>query len=374
MRMTAECMREKPHLQSRVQECRLAVDVDADDWYVREDAHSERQIHLHFSDAAGMAFKQLLKSYALWRLGRVKPVTVRQELEGCLCYLQRYFCMRRLYDPRRFDRMEYQRFYGWLHLQGITRAYIGRIYSSVRRLVITGQRLGWAVSPQPFELPVVAREWESGHSAGAVAPIPPAVYEQILEHAMYDETDEITRCGILVQSQTGLRISEVLSLQEDCVRRCRNGTHELVYCLKKTQRGDPAWRRIPANTLVCEAVGRLRQATEQLRVCSGKRELFLVRNHGIRQASQTNWNQGRLKGFIRRWEITDADGAYYALHSHQFRTTYVSRQLLDGVPIEELQRRLGHLSAEMTMHYVQISQQQMETVLAPYIGNEEGLF
>lgn len=364
----------KQALRERVQaEQQPAFDFASDEWLLYEyapkgEAHV-RQIALRFSDRAGEQVKQLVKQYAFWRLGSVKPVTVRLELTGCIRYWESYLALRGMRDPRCFQVADFGSFYFWLTAKGICAQHSDRILAAVYLLLQTGQRLGWQVTRE--RLPARAALWRQSDEPtpvrGRVQPIPPDIYRQILAHARYDETDEVTRCGILVQSQTGLRISEVLSLRADCLRRNADGGYWLWYQLKKTQRGEPVLHHTSANAIVCEAIERLREVTEPLRQESGRAELFLVRNHGIRPPSQTNWNSGRLRNFLKRWEITAADGSIYALHSHQFRATYISQQLLSGVPIEQLRRELGHVSPEMTARYVHISTEQLQTFLKWYM-------
>lgn len=362
----------------------------ADDWYLYEYAPGKeqnvRRIHLHFSDMAGQQTGYLVRQYAAWRLGRVRPVTVRLELDTRISYWLRYLRVRRITDPEKFGAAEFTRFGLWLRMQGIREDACERILSTVNRLLLTGQKLGWRVTED--ELPK-----ESGYyrmtvegpsrecidtqqtdtaekltAVGATEPIPKEIYEQILQHALIDETDEITRAGIIIQSQTGLRISEVLSLKEDCLKKDRNGEWWLMYSLKKTTKAEPEQWRVPANRMVREAVERLRAATEMLRRESGRTELFLVRNHGIRPVSQTNWNKGRLRSFLERWEITDENGQVYELHSHQFRATYVRDQLLAGAQIEQIRHRFGHVSPEMTARYVHLQEEEMTALLTPYMA------
>lgn len=353
------------------------TDLWRDDWYLYDyapkGAEHVRQIHLHFSDRAGQQVKKLVKQYAFWRLGRVKSVTVRLELTGRISHWERYLCARKITDPAQFTAADYGSFLFWLYAGGLRGEHCERILSTIHLLLQTGQRLGWRVTRA--ELP---RQWNSGirpqratEECGFARPIPTHIYERIIRHAKTDEKDEITRCGILVQSQTGLRISEVLSLRADCLRRGTDGRWRLRYCLKKTQRGDPVMRETVANAIVCEAVGRLRRATEHLRTESGRMELFLVRNHGIRPPSQANWNRGRLYHFMKRWDIRDENGHIYELHSHQFRATYVTGRLLEGESVASLQEKLGHVTAEMTMHYVHVSEPQMRAYLEPYFGVKE---
>lgn len=373
----------KQVLQERIQEDmqQRAFDFASDEWLLYEYApkgqEHVRQVVLHFSDRAGEQVKQLIKQYAFWRLGRVKPVTVRQELTGHICHWESYLVMRGICDPRCFCGDDYGAFHFWLCARGVGAAHRNRILTTLHQLLTIGQRLGWQVTKKSLPQVLFSDEFSCGQQIpgnapgysvhGRTEPIPFDVYQQILTHARFDETDEITRCGILVQSQTGLRISEVLSLRTDCLCRCADGSYQLWYQLKKTQRGEPVLHPTPANEIVCEAIARLRAATEQLRQESGRTELFLVRNHGIRLPSQTNWNGGRLRNFLKRWEITGVDGSIYALHSHQFRATYVTQQLLAGVPLDQLKKNLGHVSAEMTARYVHLSTEQLQTFLTDYM-------
>lgn len=354
---------------------RIADDLyyESDDWYFYEYAPGKeqhvRRVRLHFSEMAGQQTGYLVRQYAAWRLGKVRPVTVRLELDTRICHWLRYLRVRRITDPADFGAAEFVRFGQWMRMQGIREEACGQILRTVYRVLLTGQKLGWQVTAD--ELPKENRmtvKKTGRETAGATEPIPKEIYEQILQHALSDETDEITRAGIIIQSRTGLRISEVLSLKVDCLSRDRSGGAWLLYSLKKTTKAEPELRRVPADSLVCNAVERLQSATEELRRESERTELFLVRNHGIRPVSQTNWNRGRLRSFMERWRITDENGRVYELHSHQFRATYVREQLLSGTRIEQIQRRFGHVSPEMTARYVHLCEEEMTALLTPYMA------
>lgn len=371
----------------------MAFDLASDDWCICEYAPGKethvRQIHIHFPDAAGQQVTYLLKQYAAWRLGHVRPVTVRLEQNARLSHWVHYLRVRKITDPATFGAAELERFGQWLRMQGIQKKACERIEHTVSSLIRTGQRLGWRVTGDKLpdnltywkriqmELPekqIVTSSFErsewtlENENAGVTRPIPGDIYEKIITHALYDETDEITRGGIIIQSQTGLRISEVLSLKENCLQRDGHGSWWLSYSLKKTTKAEPETRVCPANELVMEAVKRLQSATKSLRQESGRKELFLVRNHGIRQVSQTNWNKGRLRSFLRRWKITDEHGAVYTMHSHQFRATYVQHQLLSGGKMEQVQHWFGHVTPEMTARYVHLPEKEMCKILTPYMG------
>lgn len=360
--------REKPLIAA-------GFDFGSDDWFLPEYAPKYdgdvKRIHIGFSGIHSPAVKLLAKQYAAWRLGRVKPVTVCMELRCRVSWWVRYLESRAISDPRLFGAQHMKRFGLWLQNKGLKVGAAQCIMRTIAQLIETGQRLGWQVTKEPLE---ACFGWHlvSGEDKGCAAPIPDEIYRKILWHALYDEKDIITKAGILIQSQTGLRISEVLSLREDCLLEDENGGFLLRYESKKTQKAEPVMRFIPANTLVCNAVEELAKETEPLRGESGRRELFLVKNHGIRPASAANWNRGRLRGFLRRWGITADDGREYPLHSHQFRASYVRRMLLAGTGIETIGQRFGHATAEMTAQYVHFQPEDLTMFLAPYIGGKGG--
>lgn len=74
---------------------------------------------------------------------------------------------------------------------------------------------GWHV-PQ-FHLPkaeTANQLWPTQKSmkTNKTKPIPENVFDKIMYHAVHDEKDVLTKAGIIIQSQTGLRINEVLSI------------------------------------------------------------------------------------------------------------------------------------------------------------------
>ena len=190
-------------------------------------------------------------------------------------------------------------------------------------------------------------------------PIPKAVIDQI-QAALEAETCVITKAGIMLQMQTGLRISEVLSIREGCVVK-NDGKYFLQVTVSKTVKGEPVIHKVGISENCRKMIADLALATEPLRQESGRKELFLVRNHGIHVASARKWSNVRLKNFVKKHNITDADGKLYPLHSHQFRATFVHDRILDGHGVLLVQKQLRHVTPEMTRHYLTLDEQELET-------------
>lgn len=92
-------------------------------------------------------------------------------------------------------------------------------------------------------------------------PIPEDVFDKILYHAVHDEKDVLTKAGIIIQSQTGLRINEVLSIQEGCVKRTADGYDYMEVTLGKTEKGEPIIHKVFINDLVKDAITELSEYT-----------------------------------------------------------------------------------------------------------------
>ena len=118
----------------------------------------------------------------------------------------------------------------------------------VEEIIRIGQIKGWNV-PQ-FHLPkteTANQLWNRKKSmkTNKTKPIPEDVFDKILYHAVHDEKDVLTKADIIIQSQTGLRINEVLSIQEGCVKRTSDGYDYMEVTLGKTEKGEPkgTWSR-----------------------------------------------------------------------------------------------------------------------------------
>ena len=56
------------------------------------------------------------------------------------------------------------------------------------------------------------------------------------------------------------------------------------------------------------------------------------------------------------------------VHPHKFRRTLATRAIDKGMPIEQVQRLLGHIKIDTTMHYAMVSQTNVKNSHRKYIG------
>jgi len=56
------------------------------------------------------------------------------------------------------------------------------------------------------------------------------------------------------------------------------------------------------------------------------------------------------------------------VHPHKFRRTLATRAIDKGMPIEQVQRLLGHVKIDTTMHYAMVNQANVKNSHRKYIG------
>lgn len=194
-----------------------------------------------------------------------------------------------------------------------------------------------------------------------------------------------TACYICINMFSGLRNSEMMSLDSDCITRMPgiDGSYECIWLhgtIYKTGQRLHKWLIPPIVERSVKLAGRMAvplqemlQAEEHELVKSkkvdvptakrlaeirrDKKKLFLSTHYNGRgpvaivpsNASVNNW----LKDFCRHCDIHDGNGNPWQLASHQFRRTfaynYARSELGDLLYLKE---HYGHWSLDMTMLYV----------------------
>ena len=56
------------------------------------------------------------------------------------------------------------------------------------------------------------------------------------------------------------------------------------------------------------------------------------------------------------------------VHPHKFRRTLATMAIDKGMPIEQVQKLLGHVKIETTMHYAMVNQNNVKNSHRKYIG------
>lgn len=343
--------------------------------FITAKSTAESHKYIRFEYIADADMKETVKQYAYYKLGKTKPQTVRDYINAKLPMFIEYCSLNGIHSFADVTLEDYLNFNLWMKNDKKVAVSTGNSSCHVvEEIIRIGQIKGWGVPT--FHLPktdTANQLWNTKKSrkANKTKPIPEDVFDKILYHAVHDEKDVLTKSGIIIQSQTGLRINEVLSIQEGCVKRTSDGYDYMEVTLGKTEKGEPIIRKVFINELVKNAIKELTDFTEPLRKESGLKELFLVKNHGIRVLNVTTWNGKRLTHFIERWGIRDKKGELYPLTSHKFRATFVRELIKRKVPIAMIMKQYSHVSIEMTAHYLTLQEEEVKEIYSNMILSPE---
>ena len=323
--------------------------------------------------------KNVIKSYSYYKLGKVKPLVLRGYINSSLPRFIEYCSLNGIHSFADVTLEDYLNFNLWMKDE--KKVATGTGFHSchvVEEIIRIGQIKGWNV-PQ-FHLPkteTANQLWNTKSSmrTNKAKPIPEDVFDKILYHAVHDERDVLTKAGIIIQSQTGLRINEVLSIQEGCVKCTSDGYNYMEVTLGKTEKGEPIIHKVFINELVKDVVAELSEYTAELRKKSGLKELFLTTNPKLRNKIDVyhteQWNDKRLKPFIKKYDIRDNKGELYPLTSHQFRATFVRELIKRKVPIAMIMKQYSHVSIEMTAHYLTLQEEEVKEIYSDMIFSPE---
>ncbi len=330
---------------------------------------------LKFANIHSPQLKFTIKQYLYYKLGQVKAQTVVVTMNS-LAYFVRFCQTSNIHSLESITTKTLLTFAMWLKSEcgiGKRTSYLASF--AVEEMIRVGQIKGWLVPKSDVLTGATAREiWGSGKDENTdkkVTPIPDEVFDEIMRHVVeykeYHSDAVLTKCGIIIQSQTGLRISEVLSIKSGCLHQQSDSPAYFEVALSKTVRGEPIVHRVFANDLVVNAIEELEQSTSALRAESGLSELFLTRNRGIGVPNTMRWSNHRLRTFIRRCDIRGADGALYPLKSHQFRATFVKELIMRKIPISYVMKQFAHVSVEMTCHYLTLQENEVKDIYSQLI-------
>jgi site-specific recombinase XerD len=150
----------------------------------------------------------------------------------------------------------------------------------------------------------------------------------------------------------GLRISDTVALQQDCITRDKDGAPYLRYLNHKMKRealvpiDEELERAIAEQIIYVNGTGN-----------SGTRLLFahdMVDVYGAGHISAGSYSTA-LRRWVRDCNVTDENGNPAVVSPHRFRHTLGTRLINLDVPQEVVRRILDHDSHQMTAHYARLS-------------------
>ena len=339
----------------------------------------ESQKYIRFEYIYDADIKETVKQYAYYKLGKVKPQTVREYINSSLPMFIEFCSLNGIHNFADVTLENYLNFNLWMKDEKKVAMQTGFMSCHmVEEIIRIGQIKGWDVPQFHLLKTETANQlWNKKKSmkTNKTKPIPEDVFDKILYHAVHDEKDILTKAGIIIQSQTGIRINEVLSIQEGCVKRTSDGYDYMEVTLGKTEKGEPIIHKVFINELVKDSIIELSEYTAELRKESGLKELFIQRitkkHNAIDVLAKDGYQACKLNPFIKRYDIRDNKGELYPLTSHQFRATFVRELIKRKVPIAMIMKQYSHVSIEMTAHYLTLQEEEVKEIYSDMILSPE---
>lgn len=156
-----------------------------------------------------------------------------------------------------------------------------------------------------------------------------------------------------VMYKTGLRISDVLGLKQNCLIKLNN-KFWLETDIEKTY---VEGHRIPIDDELANMLAVLiHKSKENSNQDNNPEDYIFVKYTGSRKGKpySQKWVQNNLNAFARKCNISDEIGNLYHFKNHAFRHTYAIKMLNGGADILTVQELLAYASPEMTMRYARL--------------------
>ena len=169
--------------------------------------------------------------------------------------------------------------------------------------------------------------------------------DQLIQRELLRRNDLLSNALLLLR-HTGMRIGECVDLSCDCLRPLGPNQWAIHVPLGKLK----TERWVPVDSVVCQLVQRIRSLRPPAAPQAGR--LLLPRPRGRYMLVR------RLRAALR--EVVSAVGIPARIVPHQFRHTYGTEMLRAGVGFAAVMKLLGHKSPDMTLEYLQITQQDLQ--------------
>lgn len=181
--------------------------------------------------------------------------------------------------------------------------------------------------------------------------VPDFVLEQLFDNINSLHKDVIP--VVYTMFKTGLRVSDVLELTQDCLVKLNNKYWITTDIEKVYVEG----HRIPIDDELANMLAVLIDTAKKYSNEDNNPENYIfVRYKGSRKGKpyNQNWVQDKLNLLAIDYNITDELGTRYHFKNHSFRHTYAIKMLNGGADILTVQELLAHASPEMTMRYAKL--------------------
>ncbi|MGG0731042.1 tyrosine-type recombinase/integrase [Bacillus paramycoides] len=181
--------------------------------------------------------------------------------------------------------------------------------------------------------------------------IPDFVLEQLFLNINHLHAD--VQPIVWIAFKTGLRISDVLLLKQDCLAKI-NGNFILVTDIEKTF---VQGHKVPIDEDLAQIISVLiTKSIKNSNNDNNPEKFIFIRYKGSRKGLpySQEWVRNKLNTLARDKNILDETGDLFHFKTHQFRHTYAIKLLNNGTDILTVQELLAHASPEMTLRYARL--------------------
>lgn len=328
--------------------------------------------------------KLVTKQYILKRLLIAKPNSVNRNYMGLkhfIKFIEGYSIDNYENITRMIIRTYFDTVIKALNNKGepISRTDIFHRTTPIKDMFIEGDRLGWLV-PKDCSLWIqqlykemildsprtnmphakTSKDWHNKETV-----------KKIILAALNDK-NIYTKAAVVIQTQLGIRINELLSIKEGCIKE-ENGNTVIEYITHKVKKEDVIVTAY-ANPLVCAVVKELDDFTKPLRKKIGSQRLFV---HSVRYNSlicefnnPSNFNRDYIKPFLKRHNI-EQDNVPINLTDHYFRHYFAQGAWRKGASITEISEALNHDSLMMTEAYTYNLREEVNNKFIDILTSDE---
>lgn len=266
-------------------------------------------------------------------------------------------------DFKRLDREQILKYIGWLNIyvkDNLARknsnpsCYKIRALTCVSSFLLGIQIRGYTIAPIknvkmlifPDDKPTLIQK-----SFDQIQYVPDYVLAQLFSNINNLRVEVVPVVWIMYK--TGLRISDVLGLKQDCLVKLNNKFWIETNIEKTYVEG----HRIPIDDELAKMLAVLiNQTLNKSNKDNNPENYIFVKYSGERKGKpySSHWVQKTLNTFAREYIITDEVGNIYHFKNHAFRHTYAIKMLNGGADILTVQELLAHATPEMTMRYARL--------------------
>lgn len=330
--------------------------------------------------------KLVVKQHALKRLLKVRPNSLNRNFNGIkhfITFLEQEYPMIQSFDKvsKIMVRTYFDKVIKSLNNKGlpISRTDITHKTVTIKDMFIEGDRLNWKVPKYCSNWVRALYEEMILCSPRLAKPKEKTTKDRHTEETVKEiilcalkEKNIFSKASVIIQSQTGMRITEALSIEEGCLKH-EDGEPIIEYWTRKAEKGDVLVTTY-ANALVCQVVNELEKYTRELRRKINSKKLFV---HSVKFNSSIceirsgdNFNRDYIKPFIKRWDIRQ-DGELIDLTSHYFRHYFAQGAWRKGLSVTEISKLMNHDSLIMTETYTYNLREEINNKFVDILTNGE---